>query len=90
MIEVSRSGSARRTIFCCNIRQSTDRIARTVRNVAFPNACLLSVLPRVIARHRMVTDRHVKYRPRIEHLEMSRFAELSRSRLSLRSVRSVF
>jgi hypothetical protein len=35
------------------------------------------VLLWVIDRQRTVTDRHVKYRPRIDRLEMSCFAGLS-------------
>ena len=77
MVEVSRSGAARRTIFCHNIRQNSARIARTARNVVICRAYLRSVLLRVIDRHGMDTDRHIKYRPRIDRLEMSRFAGLS-------------
>ena len=33
MVEVRRSGSARRMIFCRNVRQSTARIDRTARKV---------------------------------------------------------
>jgi hypothetical protein len=36
-----------------------------------------SVLLWVIDPQRMVTDRHIKYRLRIDRLEMSRFAGLS-------------
>jgi hypothetical protein len=41
---------------------------------------LRSVLLWVIDRQGMVTDRHDKYRPRIDRLEMSRFAGLSSPR----------
>jgi hypothetical protein len=38
---------------------------------------LRSVLKVIITRERRFTDRYRKYRPRIDHLEMSRFAGLS-------------
>ena len=62
------------------IVQSTARIARTVVNVAICRIFLRLVLLWVIDRQGMVTDRHDKYRPRIDRLEMSRFAGLSPSR----------
>jgi hypothetical protein len=57
--------------------QRTDRIARTAHNVAVCRYFLRSVILWVIDPQRMVTDRHVKYRPRIDRLEISRFAGLS-------------
>ena len=48
MVEVSRSGSARRRIFCRNVRQSTARIDRTVANVSVCRAFLRSVLTAII------------------------------------------
>jgi hypothetical protein len=38
---------------------------------------LRSVLTAIITRDRGFTDRHDEYRPRIDRLEMSRFAGLS-------------
>ena len=65
----------------CRIRQrivqSTARIARSAANIAICRIFLRSVLLWVIDRQGMVTDRHDKYRPRIDRLEMSRFAGLS-------------
>jgi hypothetical protein len=57
--------------------QNTDRIARTAMNVPVCRTFLRSVLLWVIDPQRMVTDRHVKYHPRIDRLEMNRFAGLS-------------
>jgi hypothetical protein len=57
--------------------QNTDRIARTLINALVCRTFLQSVLLWVIDPQRIVTDRHVKYRPRIDRLEMSRFARLS-------------
>jgi hypothetical protein len=57
--------------------QNTVRIARTVGNVVICRTFLRSVLLWVIDRHGMDTDRHDRYRPRIDRLEMSRFAGLS-------------
>src|ERR671911_176659 len=49
MVEVSRSGTARTTIFCRYVRQSTARIARTARSVEicrdFVRAVLLCSSP---------------------------------------------
>jgi hypothetical protein len=55
---------------------NTDRITRTLINAPFCRTFLRSVFVWVIDPQRMVTDRHVKYRPRIDRLEMSRFAGL--------------
>jgi protein tyrosine phosphatase (PTP) superfamily phosphohydrolase (DUF442 family) len=63
-----------------NIQQDTARIARTAHSVAFCRTFLRSVLLWVIDRHGMDTDRHDKYRPRIDRLEVSRLAGLSRPR----------
>ena len=68
---------ARRTILRRNVRQSTARIDRNAANIAICRVFLRSVLLWVIDPQRMVTDRHVKYRPRIDRLEMSRFAGIS-------------
>ena len=77
MVEVSRSGAARRMISRHKIQQNTDRIARAARNADVCRTFLRAVLLGVIDPQRMVTDRHDKYRPRIDRLEMSRFAGLS-------------
>jgi hypothetical protein len=45
MIEVRRSGLARRTIFCRNVGQNTARIDHSACNVAFCRTFLRSVLP---------------------------------------------
>ena len=58
-------------------RKDTDRIARIVGYVVFCRTFSRLVLLWVIDPQRMVTDRHIKYRPRIDRLEMSRFAGLS-------------
>jgi hypothetical protein len=87
--EVSKSGAARRTIFRHKIQQNTARSARTVLNVAVCRTFLRSVLLWVINPQGMVIDRHDKYRPRIDRLEMSRFAGLSPRYWSLRSMRSL-
>jgi hypothetical protein len=68
---------------------SIDRIDRTARNVGVCRYFLRSVLLWVIDRQGMITDRHYKYRPRIDRLEMSRFAALSPSFSSLRPVRAI-
>jgi hypothetical protein len=57
--------------------QNTDRIARTAMNVPVCRTFLRAVLLWVIDPQRMVTDRSRNYRPRIDCLEMSRFAGLS-------------
>jgi hypothetical protein len=44
MVEVSRSGSARRTIFCRSVRQNIARTARTIRNAAVCRTFMRSVL----------------------------------------------
>ena len=57
MVEVSRWGSAKRTIYCRNAQQNTARIARTAMNVAICRAFLRSVL---VMLYRPLMDR---YRP---------------------------
>jgi hypothetical protein len=58
-------------------RKSTDRIARTARNVVFCRTFLRSVLLWVIDRHGMDTDRSHKDRPLIDRIEMWWFAGIS-------------
>jgi hypothetical protein len=72
------------------ISQNTARIDRIMINAPICRTFLRAVLLWVLDRQGMVTDRHDKYRPRIDCLEMSRFAGLSPPRQVLRSVRSVF
>jgi hypothetical protein len=55
---------------------SIARIARVIANGAVCRTFMRSVLLWVIDPQRMVTDRHVKYRPRIDRLEMNCFAGL--------------
>jgi hypothetical protein len=55
---------------CWKNSQNTDRIARSAANLAVGVTV-------GIDRQVMVTDRHIKYRPRIDRLEMNRFAGLS-------------
>ena len=74
MVEVSRSGAVRRTIFCRNVRQSTARI---IVNMGFCKTFLRSVLSIVYRPPGIITDRSRKYRLRIDCLEMCRFAGLS-------------
>jgi hypothetical protein len=62
---------------------NTDRIARSAANIAICRIFLRLVLLWVIDRQGMATDRYDKYRPRIDRLEMSGFAGLSRSRCCL-------
>jgi hypothetical protein len=62
---------------CNNTSQSTDRIARTIFNVAVCRTFSRLVLLWLIDRHGMVTDRSRKYRPLIDRLEMRCFAGLS-------------
>jgi hypothetical protein len=57
--------------------QSTARIDRIPLDKPICRYFLRSVLLWEIDSQRMVTDRHVKYRPLIDRLEMSRFAGLS-------------
>ena len=63
MVEVSRSGVARRTIFCRNVRQNTDRIDRTVGDLAISRSFLRAVLTAIITPEGGFTDRHRKHRP---------------------------
>jgi hypothetical protein len=65
-----RIGAAERTIYCRNVRQSTDRIARTIFNVAVCRAFLRSVLSVVYRPSGTITDRSRKYSPLIDRLEM--------------------
>jgi hypothetical protein len=58
-------------------QQSIAHIDRTARKVGICRTFLRSVFVWVIDPQRMDTDRHVKHRPRIDRLEMSRFAGLS-------------
>jgi hypothetical protein len=59
------------------IRKATDRTARITVSVAICRTFSRLVLLWVIDRQRTVTDRHVKYRLRIDRLEVSCFAGLS-------------
>ena len=77
MVEVSGSVAARRTISRHNIQQNTACIARIICKVHISRTFLRSVVSWGIDRQWTVTDRHDKYRPRIDRLEMSRFAGLS-------------
>jgi len=58
-------------------QQNTARITRIIDNVAICRAFLRSVPSIVYRLSGTITDRRVKYRPRIDRLEMSRFAGLS-------------
>ena len=75
--------------------QSIARIDRTARKVLISRSFVRLVLLWVIDRQWTVTERHSKYRPprkyrpRIDRLEMSRFAGLSSPPWLLRSVRSI-
>jgi hypothetical protein len=57
--------------------QNIARIDRIIANMVICRTFLRAVLSRDIDRQWTVTDRHGKYRPRIDRLEMSRFAGLS-------------
>jgi hypothetical protein len=72
MVEVSVSGAVRRTIYCRNFRQNTDRMARTVHNVALSRTFVRSVLLQAIDRHGMDTDRSQKYRTLMDRVGMWR------------------
>jgi hypothetical protein len=89
MVDVSRSGAARRTIFCHNFWQSTARIARTARKVLISKDFVRAVLSIVYRPPGTITDRSRTYRPRIDRLEISRFAGLSPPHWLLWSVRSL-
>ena len=90
MISMGRKlGSSQVTTHHHKTQQNTDRIARTARKVLISRYFLRAVLSRGIDRQWTVTVRHDKYRPRIDCLEMSRFAGLSSSTPSPRSVRSI-
>ena len=71
MVEVSRSGAARRTIICRYVRQSTARIARTAMNIVICRTFSRAVLLLVIARGRWVIDCYDKYRPCIARIGCS-------------------
>jgi hypothetical protein len=72
------------------ISQNTARIDRIMINAPICRTFLRAVLLWVLDRQGMVTDRHDKYRPRIDRLEMSRFAGLLFPLRLSRSIRSVF
>jgi hypothetical protein len=57
--------------------QDSARIARTIFNVVVCRAFMRAVLSSGIDRQWTVTERHDKYRPLIDRLELSRFARLS-------------
>lgn len=54
-----------------------DCIDCTARKALISRVFVRAVLSQSIDRQRAVTDRHRKYKPRIDRLEMSRFAGLS-------------
>jgi hypothetical protein len=60
MVEVSRLGAVRSMIFCCNVRESSDRIARIPLDTQICRTFLRSVLLWVIDRQGMVIARHYK------------------------------
>jgi hypothetical protein len=60
-----------------NVQQSTDRIARTVLNIAVCRTFMRSVLTVIITNVGDLSPASPKYRPQIDRLEMSRFAGLS-------------
>jgi hypothetical protein len=62
-----RTNYSRRT---SNVQQSSDRIVRIAMNVAICRTFLRSTLREVIDPQGVVTDRHVKYRPPIDRVEM--------------------
>jgi hypothetical protein len=70
MVEVSRLGAVRSMIFCCNVRESSDRIARIPLDTQICRTFLRSVLLWVIDRHGMYSDRSRKYRQLIGRTEM--------------------
>jgi hypothetical protein len=80
MIEVSRPGAVRTMISWRNVQQSSDRIARIILNVTVCRVFLRSILSIVYRPPGIITDCHVKYRVRIDRLEMCHFAGLSPSR----------
>jgi hypothetical protein len=57
--------------------QNTDRIARTIGNLAISRAFSRTVLLLVIDRNRVGTDRHDRYRPLVDRVGMWRFAGVS-------------
>jgi|SRR5215211_5108344 hypothetical protein len=63
--------------------QNTDRIARTVFNVAVCRAFLRSVLSIVYRPPGTITDRSRKYRPLIDRTEMLLFSGCSMPLLTL-------
>jgi hypothetical protein len=64
-------------IFRHKIQHNTDRIDRITRKVLISRYFMRTVLSRGIDRQWTVTERHDKCRPRIDRLEISRFAGLS-------------
>jgi hypothetical protein len=61
----------RRMISYHKIQQDTARIDRITGIVAICRAFVRALLSKGIDRQWTVTDRHDKYRPRIDRLEMS-------------------
>jgi hypothetical protein len=59
--------------------QSTDRIARTTRNVGICRTFLRSVPIANTTRKCILTERRLKYRPRIDRTVVWLFADLSPS-----------
>jgi hypothetical protein len=70
MVEVSRSEAVRSMISWCNVQLNGARTTRIIDNMVICRTFLRSVLLWVIDPQRRVTDRHIKYRPRIDRLEM--------------------
>jgi hypothetical protein len=60
-----------------NVQQNTDRIARNLCNVVICRTFEWSVSSITTARGDGLIDRSRGYRPRIDNLEMNRFAGLS-------------
>jgi hypothetical protein len=48
MVELSRLGSARRVIFCSNVRQNTARIDRIIDNMVICRTFMRSVFTNII------------------------------------------
>jgi hypothetical protein len=59
-----------------NVQQNTTRTDRTARKAGICRTFVRSALHFFMARIRSVIASHLKYRPRIERVEMSRFAGL--------------
>jgi hypothetical protein len=86
MVEVSRSGSARRTIFCRNVRQSTARIARIIVNTPTYGFIQRSVLSKSATADETLSTAVVH----TDRAGIRCFAGLSPSIQLRRSMRSVF